>query len=84
MTTRLVNGSYTREIIAFRSPAVPSNPLPFLFALADCIRQHGPDWLRTNEGKALLFPVLLMAYGSMFQLDCIAEYERLDNVIPKG
>jgi len=84
MTATLINGTYTNGINAFRSPALPSNPLPFLFALADCIRQQGTDWLRTNEGKALLFPVLLMAYGATFHLDSVTEFERLDETIPRA
>ena len=84
MTTTLVNGTYTNALNAFRSPAMPTNPLPFLNALVDCIRQEGPDWLRTNDGKALLFPVLLMTYGTIFQLDSVREYERLDQIIPRA
>ena len=84
MTTTLVNGIHTNAINAFRAPALPTNPLPFLYALADCIRQHGTDWLRTDEGKALLFTVLVMAYGTGFRLDSEKEFERLDKVIPRA
>ena len=79
-----INGTYTNGIYAFRSTALPSNPLPFLFAFADCIRQHGIDWIRNNQGKALLFPVLLMAYGTTFQLNSVTEFERLDQTIPRA
>ena len=84
MTTTLVNGRYTNEISAFRLPGLPTNPQPFLIALVDCIRQYGSAWICTDEGKALLFPVLLMAYGSLFRLDSAEEFERLDRIIPRA
>jgi len=84
MTTTLIDGNYTNGINAFRSKASPSNPLPFLYALADCVKKHGPDWMRTDEGKAILFSLLIMAYGPLFILDSIKEFERLDQAIPRA
>ena len=84
MTTNLINGTYTNGINAFRSAKAPASPLPFLFALVDCIREQGPDWLGTDEAKALLFPVLLLTYGTTFHLDSAGEFRRLDKVIPRA
>lgn len=82
--TRIVNGNHLPAINAFRSAAIPSNPLPFLFVLADCVREHGSGWIRTDEGKAVLFVLLLMGYGPTFQLDSRAEFQRLDQTVPRG
>lgn len=77
MTTTLRNVSYNQEAKAFCARALPVNPLPFLYALADAVKEKGTDWIRTDNAKAILFTLIQMAYGQSFNLDGVAEYERL-------
>ena len=65
------------EARAFCIKVLPVNPLPFLYALADSIKERGTDWIRTDHAKAILYVLIQMAYGQGFHLDGIAEYDRL-------
>ena len=77
MTTTLRNVHFSQEARAFYARALPVNPLPFLYALADAVKEKGMDWIRTDNAKAILYTLIQMAYGQGFHLDGIAEYERL-------
>jgi len=77
MTTTLRNVPFSQEARAFYGRALPVNPLPFLYALADAVKEKGTDWIRTDNAKAILYTLIQMAYGQGFHLDGIAEYERL-------
>ena len=77
MTTTLRNVTYDREAKAFYTRALPVNPLPFLYALADSVKEKGTDWIGTDYAKAILFTLVQMAYGQNFSLNGMAEYERL-------
>jgi len=78
------NIAYRQEANYFRAPVVPANPLPFLNTLVSGIRTFGGNWLRTDEAKAILFPVLIMTYPTPFVLDRSVEFDRLNRVIPKS
>ena len=77
MTTTLKNVSYEQEIQAFLKDPLPVNPVPFAIALADCVHQQGPAWIRTDQAKALLHLLNQQAHGPLYQLDSLAEHQRL-------
>jgi len=77
MTTTLRNVHFSQEARVFYARALPVNPLPFLYALADSTKEKGTDWIRTDQAKAILYTLIQMAYGQNFQIDGLAEYERL-------
>lgn len=84
MTTILRNVSYEREAKVFCARTLPVNPLPFLYALADSVKEKGTDWVRTDHAKAILFTLIQMAYGQNFSLEGMVEYERLRLVIEEN
>ena len=84
MTTTLRNVPFNQEARAFYARALPVNPLPFLYALADAVKEKGMDWIRTDNAKAILYTLIQMAYGQGFHLDGIAEYERLRCLIEEN
>ena len=77
MATTLRNAPFDQEAKAFFARILPVNPLPFLYALADSTKEKGTDWIRTDQAKAILYTLIQMAYGQNFQIDGLAEYERL-------
>jgi hypothetical protein len=77
MTTTLKNVSFSPEIKAFCARALPVNPLPFLYALADSVKEKGTDWIKTDHAKAILYTLIQMSYGQGFHLDGMTEYDRL-------
>jgi len=81
MTTTLRNVSYNQEARAFYAKALPVNPLPFLYALADSVKEQGTDWIRTDHAKAILYTLIQMAYGQDFHLDGLAEFDRLRSLM---
>lgn len=83
MTTKLVNVDNIRLMNAFRQPAFPCNPLPFLYALIEETHAHGSAFIATDFGRSMFFVPMQLAYGQTFQLDCVEEYERLNKVIPR-
>lgn len=69
---------------AFRSPAFPGNPLPFLNGLAEHVRENGTDSIRSDEAKAVLWILIGQAYGTLATVDLGAEWNRLDAKLPGG
>ena len=68
---------------AFKRNAFPSNPLPFLNCLAENVKEHGTDWIRTDEAKALIYIINALAYGQLFTVDSWDEFNRLKEALPK-
>jgi len=64
-------------VTAFKSPALPCNPIPFATAIADMVRDHGTSWIQSDQAKSLLYCLNQMAYGQLYTIDSISEYERL-------
>jgi len=81
MTTTIRNVSFDKEAKAFYARVLPVNPLPFLYALADAVKQNGTDWIKTDQGKAILYTLIQMAYGQDFHLDGLAEFDRLRSLM---
>ena len=84
MTTTIKNVSFDKEAKAFYARVLPVNPLPFLYALADSVKQQGTDWIRTDQAKAILYTLIQMAYGQDFHLDGIAEFDRLRSIMEEN
>jgi len=61
MSTTVRNVSFDKEAEAFYAKVLPVNPLPFLYALADSVKQQGTDWIRTDQAKAILYTLIQMA-----------------------
>jgi hypothetical protein len=81
MTTTLRNVTCDGEAKAFYAKVLPVNPLPFLYALADSVKEKGTHWIKTDYAKAILFTLIQMAYGQNFSISGTAEYERLRQLI---
>jgi hypothetical protein len=77
MTTTVSNSDRTDIIKAFLRPAVPVNPKPFIITLMDGVNHRGTDWIKTDEAKAILFVLQMMAYDSLFSIDSTEEFQRL-------
>jgi len=84
MTTTLRNTPFDQEARAFLARILPVNPLPFLYALGDSVKQQGTNWIRTDQAKAILYTLIQMAYGQDFHLDGIAEFDRLRSIMEEN
>ena len=80
MTTTIRNAKHLNEITAFMQKSLPCNPLPFLYALADCVKENGTEWITTDEAKAMIHLILQLSYGQLYRLDGEKEYKRLAKV----
>lgn len=69
---------------AFRADAFPSNPRPFLRALDSHCEQHGSGALDSDDARAVMLVLIQMAWGQLARVDTVAEFERLDKVLPIG
>ena len=71
------------EVTAFLLPYLPVNPLPFLAAMTKGCTLYGADWVKTNDFKAILHLITMMAHGQAYQLDGYDEYWRLETLYSK-
>jgi hypothetical protein len=62
---------------AFMLTSLPCNPLPFLSELTERILEHGPDYIKSDEGKAILWVINSMAYNQLATIDMSDEWVRL-------
>lgn len=62
---------------AFKNPAFPTNPLPFANAIFNGVHENGNEWMKTDEAKGILFTLNAMAYGQLFMIDALEEFQRL-------
>ena len=74
MEDRIVNG--------FRLLRFPANPQPFLNAIIDHVKENGTASIKDDEVKAALLVVIQQAWGQIVTLDTVAEYERLNDLLP--
>lgn len=68
-------------IRAFKQVSFPGNPRPFLKALEQGIFDHGTDWIKSDEAKALLWVLMSQSYGQLAVIDLSNEWERLNGII---
>ena len=80
MTTTLKNVEFSKEIQSFRKSKTPQNPIALLYAMADCLKAIGPEWLRSNEAKALVHSINLATHGNDYKIDGTKEQTRLEAV----
>lgn len=62
---------------AMFNPSFPCNPIPFLHGLIEGCKNYGTDYLKTIEAQRILFVVIALSYGQLFNLDSLDEYSRL-------
>lgn len=62
---------------AYRSPAFPGNPLPFLTAIADHVREHGTASIQSDDVKRAALVLVQQIYGQCAVVDTCSEYARL-------
>ena len=83
MTTQLKNADFRGEVKAFLALSLPCNPIPFAYALADGTKSQGTDWIRSDEAKAILHTLNMMAYGQTYKIDALKEHHRLEIIFRK-
>jgi len=84
MTTYLRNGNDIAAMNVFRAAHLPDDPHSLLLVLGDGLKFKGPEWLRTDPAKAILYPVLALAYGARFHIDSMTELVRLDRAMARS
>ena len=68
------------EYMALFSECLPVNPLPFLIKATGLIRENGPDYIQSDQIKAILWVVLTQIYGQLATIDLFKEWDRLSQV----
>lgn len=74
------HADFTENQLAFKSPALPVNPLPFLTELIHQVRVGGSEFIQTDGAKMLLLTINIMAYGQLATIDLPNEWERLSKI----
>lgn len=64
--------------VAFLSPSLPCNPLPFINRLHDLAKESTIN-VNCDQFKANLWVLLVQSYGQLFTIDSYDEYCRLKN-----
>ena len=64
---------------ALESASFPCNPIPFANGLADHVRKHGTDSIKSDEAKRLLWVLMAQSYGQLATIDLCDEYDLLVN-----
>lgn len=68
---------YYRLETAMFDASFPCNPIPFATGIADYVREHGTDSIRSDVAKRILWILMSQAYGQMASIDLCAEWDRL-------
>jgi len=72
---------------ALFSEAFPCNSYPFLERIEELLRENNTNSLMSLKGKELdkarscLFILIGQAYGQLFEIDSIEEFERLNEIL---
>lgn len=80
MTTIMINGHLQKLVLDFTGGKPSPQPVVFVHALADGLWEHGPEWIQTDEAKAVLQALNVHARGPAFKLDAVTELKRLQKV----
>lgn len=80
MTTTVRNAKHLNEITAFMQKSLPCNPLPFIYALADSVKENGTAWIQSDEARAMIHLINQQSYGQGYKLDGQKEFNRLSAV----
>jgi hypothetical protein len=62
---------------AIEDDSFPGNPIPFANGLADHVREHGTDSIRSDDAKRILWILMGQAYGQVAKIDLVDEWNRL-------
>ncbi len=62
---------------AIESESFPVNPIPFANGLADHVREHGTDSIKSDDAKRILWILMGQAYGQLAMIDLCEEWDRL-------
>jgi hypothetical protein len=76
---KIKNQDITKDRIydAIADDSFPGNPIPFANGLADHVREHGTDSIRSDDAKRLLWILMGQAYGQVAKIDLVDEWNRL-------
>jgi hypothetical protein len=80
MNTKLKNVDFDPEIRLFMAAKPPTSPLPILYALVDSFLNNGPEWMQSDEAKAMLHSLNRMIHGPSYQINGPKEHSRLVKV----
>jgi len=69
--------NYERLTMAIFDESFPCNPIPFATGVADYVREHGTDSVRSDTVKRILWILMSQAYGQMATIDLCSEWDRL-------
>lgn len=58
----------------------PCNPIPFANGLAEHVRKHGADSIKSDEAKRILWVLMAQAYGQLASIDLSSEWSRLEPI----
>lgn len=56
----------------------PCNPVPFAIGLAEYVKSHGSDSIKSDEAKRILWVLMAQAYGQLASIDLCDEWSRLE------
>lgn len=73
----LIDAAHDRLYNALESDAFPCNPIPFATGLADHVREHGTDSIKSDQAKRILWILMAQAYGQLAKIDLSDEWDRL-------
>jgi len=83
MKTETLDPIRARLYDAFRSPAFPCNPRPFLHELLKGCEEEGTGWIGTDTAARLMLTLMQMTWGQASTVDSVREYARLDGLFPE-
>ena len=63
--------------LAMFEKCLPINPIPFLTRIIELTQKNGTDHIQSDQVKALLWIILVQAYGQFAVIDLSEEYQRL-------
>jgi len=79
MTTSLRNILFIDWLVGFLRGET-ADPRPAVAAIARCLTENGPGWIATDEGKALLYTVIWLAYGPEYTVTATTGYALLHDL----
>jgi hypothetical protein len=62
---------------ALECSAFPCNPIPFANGLAEHVKDHGTDSIKSDQAKRILWILMSQAYGQLATIDLCDEWDRL-------
>jgi hypothetical protein len=82
-TAELETSKYSEEYAIYMD-AFPCNPLPFLRRIYNICKKEGYRAMKNNKVKSCLFILNALAYGQLFSINGISEYDRLYQTLKRS